>query len=83
MYSSANSNPDYDDMLALRHAAALLYELYVSTGDERFYEAREALIKELPANLFEPPYPMRSGSPTRETMEGSISPRSDADIHDT
>ena len=74
---------DYDDMLALRHAAALLYELYVSTGDERFYGAREALIKELPPNLFEPPYPMRSGNPTRENVAGSISPRSDSDPQDT
>lgn len=70
-------------MLALRHAAALLYELYVSTGDERFYDAREALIKELPANLFEPPYPVRSGSPVRETTSASIYPRSDEDIQDT
>ena len=56
--------------------------LYDPVG-RRFYEAREALIKELPANLFEPPYPISSGSPARETIAGSISPRSDDDIQDT
>ena len=50
--------PDYDDVLALRFAAAVLYELYISTGDERFYQAREALVKDLPMGLFEPPMPL-------------------------
>ena len=45
--SAANPNPEFDDMLALRHAAALLYELYITTGDERFYEARVALVRTL------------------------------------
>lgn len=49
--------PDYDDVLALRYAASVLYQLYVSTGDDRFYQARNALIKDLPVELFEPPMP--------------------------
>ena len=49
--------PDYDDVLALRYAASVLYQLYVSTGDDRFYQARDALIKDLPVELFEPPMP--------------------------
>ena len=50
--------PDYDDVLALRYAASVLYQLYVSTGDDRFYQARDALIKDLPVELFEPPMPL-------------------------
>ena len=39
-------------MLALRHGAALLYELYITTGDERFYEARVALVRTLPSTIY-------------------------------
>eukprot|EP01046_Picozoa_sp_COSAG06_P003968 COSAG06_NODE_160_length_21658_cov_6.433462_2_plen_77_part_00 len=46
-FCAANPSPEFDDMLALRHGAALLYELYITTGDERFYEARVALVRTL------------------------------------
>lgn len=68
-------SPDYDDVLALRYAASVLYQLYVSTGDERFYQARDALIKDLPVELFEPPMPLsRSNSGTGSNPSATPAP---------
>ena len=48
---------EFDDMLAIRHSAQMIFQLYMDTGDERFYQARQALIRDLPPGLFEPPLP--------------------------
>lgn len=35
----------------------MLFQQYLDTSDDRFFQARETLIRDLPAMLFEPPIP--------------------------
>jgi len=51
-------------MVSIVHAAQMLYQQYLNTGDDRFFQSRESLIRDLPGALFEPPVPSgRSSSP--------------------
>eukprot|EP01047_Picozoa_sp_COSAG01_P055344 COSAG01_NODE_6151_length_3822_cov_9.606769_2_plen_457_part_00 len=54
-----SADPEFSALYALKHAAQILFQQYMLTGDERFREARLALMNGLNEQLFLPEFPRR------------------------